>query len=396
MIDKLRVLSSFFISCASLFFGSSVQLRADEPIETGRNPRYCFHEKKHLFVLHTSDDKNGKYFAQVFDLDTGKPVSPQLKLSAPLGMPSFNQKGDYLVTPLADGGAFVWQTSKWSVFLRVSETNLVKSPPNPIKLIQEKRNQGPITSVFSPNGKYLALSSKTEEATLFETASAKPIGDRLGHTHRTKSLSFSPDSNYLLSTGSDRSAQLIKLAAGDTKSSTIQLDFVAFDSLFTPSSQHILLTGDTGTIAIVDVKTGKKDVCSQKDPIDGLSIAPSGAILAVYSLTSKTIHVYKLGPPVSAIATYLLPNEVSYVEFSGDSSSCFCCDWTGKIYKIDFRDKSVTKLREGTYGENFWVSRTYDVDVFIVGWTDPNTGSEVVSLWNCRSKQMGVESRTTK
>ncbi len=61
---------------------------------------------------------------------------------------------------------------------------------------------------FSPDGKYLASSSKDTTLRLWSVESKKQLSMLQGHSSTVYSIAFSPDSKYLVSGSEDKTVKL--------------------------------------------------------------------------------------------------------------------------------------------------------------------------------------------
>ena len=115
----------------------------------------------------------------------------------------------------------------------------------------------PTNLAFSPDGKFVAVSSAAKTVHVFATASAKLHAILEGHEEAVLDVAFSPDSKYLASACTDRVARLFDV---QTKKQvrTFEGHGGGVKSLhFSPDGSYLITASEDATLKLWDVETGK-------------------------------------------------------------------------------------------------------------------------------------------
>jgi WD40 repeat protein/serine/threonine protein kinase len=186
-------------------------------------------------VITASHDKT----ARVWDVETGKPVTPILRHADELNYVAFSPNGRFVATACVDGTVQVWD----------AETGKpVAAPP------RHKHNV--VAAVFSPDSQRLASCSWDKTVQILELATDKTLPP-LDHDDEVWHLAFSPD-NRLLATHNGKTIRLYDPTTGRMLPTAFgQHGDVIFHVEFSPDSRRLVSASLDRTAGIWDVQTGR-------------------------------------------------------------------------------------------------------------------------------------------
>jgi WD40 repeat protein len=202
-------------------------------------------------VVTASDD----HTARVWDVATGKPLTPPLQHQAAVMSATFSPDGARIVTASWDKTARVWDAA----------TGRPLAPP----LQHESR----VTSAaFSPDGIRILTASCDKTARVWDAATGKLLAPPLHHQivlqsftsdqplppsmrHRidVSSAAFSPDGTRVVTVGGDTYARIWDAETGKLLAPPLQHQDKVLTAAFSPDGTHVVTNGQDFTGRIWDL-----------------------------------------------------------------------------------------------------------------------------------------------
>ena len=136
--------------------------------------------------------------AQVYDVGTGKPVTPLLRHEGPISSLAFSPDGHRVATGSWDTTARVWDAS----------TGAPVTPP-----MRHDRLVYQLT--FSADGRRLLVASGNLHARLWDAATGEPLTLPLKQDDQVVRARFSPDEREIVTAGSDGTVRVFAIAKAD-------------------------------------------------------------------------------------------------------------------------------------------------------------------------------------
>jgi WD40 repeat protein len=174
--------------------------------------------------LTVSDDGT----ARVWDVRTGRPVTPPLRHAGPVRQGSFRPDGRRVVTSGWDGAARVWDAGTG-------------------RLIQTLRPGSRFLgyAAFSPGGRRVvtAVTSLTRagEARVWEVASGRPLTPPLRHDGPVLQAAFSRDGRMVATASADGTARVWDAATGDPVTLPLRHPFPVASAVFSADDRRLVI-----------------------------------------------------------------------------------------------------------------------------------------------------------
>ncbi|MBI4660252.1 MAG: protein kinase, partial [Verrucomicrobia bacterium] len=185
-------------------------------------------------ILTLNPDHENRQFelAQVWDVNTGQPISPTMK--QPIrNRASFSPDGQRVVLASDTAGARVWDA-------RTGE------PITPFL-----KDQGPFRAFFSPDNRWIVTLVLGQAARVWDAATGEPVTPPLQHPNNALDhTQFSPDNRYLLTSGRDGTVHLWNIATGKSVSVPLTHSYRVFRASFSPDGRQIAAGGSDGTVRL--------------------------------------------------------------------------------------------------------------------------------------------------
>jgi len=219
---------------------------------------------------------SGDGTAVIWDITTGK-KRHTFNYTNLVGHVAFNNDGSVLAVSAYDGTAHLWDTHSAEKRLTLTSEKAIKqimfNPDNSLiatssdksvtlwnsdgeqKFVFER--QGVITHInFSPDGQYIAVASRDNSATLWDTKTGEKLFV-VGHKKTINHVAFSPDSRYLLTASTDKMAAMWDIEKKEQQLSmqhngTIKKIIVSTDNRFIATAAY------DKTAAIWSATTGER------------------------------------------------------------------------------------------------------------------------------------------
>jgi serine/threonine protein kinase/WD40 repeat protein/tetratricopeptide (TPR) repeat protein len=173
-------------------------------------------------------DEQSRGEARLWEVATGRPLTPPMMLSAPVHKFAFSADGQRLLMVEGRKAARVWDTA----------TGRPLTPP--------LRHEGQaIRAALSPNGEHL-LTAARNEARIWDASSGRPITPLLVHNGVLNAEWFSPGGAHVLTASQDGTARLWAITAGSPLIRRLEHDAPVAQGFFSPDGHTILsATEDT-------------------------------------------------------------------------------------------------------------------------------------------------------
>jgi WD40 repeat protein/tRNA A-37 threonylcarbamoyl transferase component Bud32 len=244
-------------------------------------------------VVTSSDDGT----ARVWDVFSGRPLSPELKHPRAVTEAAFSPDGKWVVTGCEDGQARIWAVDTGrtlrSFHQGAAVTAVAFSPDGKTALsagangratlfdpetgqptAPALEHEGAITTAaFSRDGRQVVTASADGTARVWAAATGKPVTTFTDHRGKVHFAAFSPDGQRVVSAGADGKACVWEAQTGKLVTPPLLHQGDVTCAVFSPDGQRVLTTSDDGTARVSDVETGRAVV----EPFRHLSTVKYGA-----------------------------------------------------------------------------------------------------------------------
>jgi WD40 repeat protein/tetratricopeptide (TPR) repeat protein len=294
-----------------------------------------------------SNRSNG---VQVWDVATGREVTPALVHEGPVLQVAFSPDGRRLVTvrgvdrrdKIERGGDLKdflrlmhdFQRSGRKAMVADDDKGNLFEPTGGAWVwdVETGRQVGPrLTSgsqvnhaAFSPDGRFLVTASNAREAQVWEVATGKQVGRDMQHQGAVVSAAFSPDGKQIVTASEDRTAQVWDAVTGERVGQSLRHPEILRGAQFTPDGKVVItLTWETFA-RWWDVKSGREAglLGSQgSNRVLRAEVSPAGLHLAM-TWDDQTAHIIR-NDKGQAVAVPALRHEgdVTFLAFSPDGLS---------------------------------------------------------------------------
>jgi WD40 repeat protein len=271
-----------------------------------------------------------------------------------------------------------------------------------------------ISLAFSPDGKMIALGSKSGLIKLLSTANGQELRTLNGHRFWVRSMDFSPDGTMLASKASDETTRLWDVTTGKELYNIFGGDDQGWgvggkpSVDFSPNGKLLAFSGPNGQVRLWDVinHVELQPLGNEVDPssfgaVSSIAFSPDGNTLAVgyakpnFGAIPSIIHLIVLWNPISGQVLYVLeysgdqtiPN-ISSLDFSPDGSKLASGYFEAKITLWDITSKhELYTISDGWEGEISDLDYSLGGDVLAIcsdfgqfRLVDAANGTELVNL----------------
>ncbi len=285
---------------------------------------------------------SGAPWAQVFDLETRRPVRELPGHSGLVMGITFSKDGQRIATAASDGTLKLWPVV-----------------PAPSSVGLEGHDQVVCAVTFSPDGRQVATGSFDQTARIWDANSGRLI-HAIPVCFPVVSLAFSPDGKQLLTPGPDNSACIWTVEAegkapedGRTPTRLRGHTRAVMAVAWSPDHRSVATGGKDNTARIWDAQSGTErlTLAGHKGWVRALAFSPDGKLLATGS-ADQTIRLWdgRLGHCLRLLTNHA--GAVLSVAFSGDGKwlASGSEDFTARIWETRTWRESVPPLQGHPHG----------------------------------------------
>jgi WD40 repeat protein/tetratricopeptide (TPR) repeat protein/tRNA A-37 threonylcarbamoyl transferase component Bud32 len=260
--------------------------------------------------------------ARVWDVETGSPITPDLKHARWVFHAEFSPDGTRVVTASHDGTARVWD----------AQTGRPITPaPGQMRHSIAVRD-----ACFSPDGGRVATAGFDGMARVWDAYTGEPLTPPLFHGGALQRARFTPDGSQVLTVGSDSTARIWNVTSVGSSAVTVELADGANHAVWGPSGKQFATACGDGTARVWDAVTGQglTPAMSHRRAVLRAAFTGDGRLLATASF-DRTARIWdaQTGAPVTAPLVH--ESTVTCVEFSPDGSRLATASEGGMVRSWD-------------------------------------------------------------
>jgi WD40 repeat protein len=178
--------------------------------------------------------------ARVWDAQTGQPLSPPVTHDSWIYSPAFSPDGRRVVTPCHGGKVRVWD----------AETGRDVFPPI-------RHDKTVMVATFSPDGNRLVTASYDKTARVWDANTGKPVSGPLKHEGEVRDASFSPDGTRVLTVSFDHTGRVWDATTGQPVTPPLKHDAQLQEGTFSPDGKRVATASWDQTARVWDAATGQ-------------------------------------------------------------------------------------------------------------------------------------------
>jgi WD40 repeat protein len=247
------------------------------------------------------DDLRKHYSVRVYDLATGRPVTPPLYHGGRLTHTTFSPDGHRVLTSGHENAARVFDADTGKLLFRlVGHTDFV--------------NRG----AFSPDSQRIVTAGEDKTARIWDAETGKPLLPPLRHDDTVSFATFSPDGRRVLTAGPDGTARVWDAGTG-AELARLKHGAALSRVACSADGRRVVTAGADGTARVWDTATGAAVGLPLKhgDRVKFLSFSPDGRRVATASAdTTARVWDAATGEAVTPPLTHA--KDVNGVVFSPD------------------------------------------------------------------------------
>jgi WD40 repeat protein len=302
---------------------------------TGGRPFVHFGPGGPRVVLGFSDNQKNEYFARVYDLSTGQPISPPLPHGGIVDWEVFSPDGKRVATASrGDRTARVWDATSG------------KEITPPIKHDGEVQ-----CATFSPDGKRVATASDDKTARVWDAATAEPVTPPLKHEDAVWGVAFSPDGSRVVTASKDRTARVWDAATGRAIGPPLKHSSPVLRAEFSPDGKRIVTAADK-TARVWNAATGEPltPLLQHDDAVESAQFSPDGKRIVTASF-DKTARVWDAATGEAVSPPLRHEKYLWAAMFSPDGKrvATACADGTARVWDATTGEALTPPLQHPKY-----------------------------------------------
>ncbi|MDA1275590.1 MAG: M60 family metallopeptidase [Verrucomicrobia bacterium] len=208
-------------------------------------------------------------YAQVWDDQTGQPITPRLRHEAEVNSAEFSPDGQRVVTASNDKTARVWDARTGQpITPQLKHKNWVRS------------------ARFSPDGLRVVTASWDNTARVWEARTGQPVRPPLMHEDGVTFAQFNPDGRRVVSASHDKTARVWDVQSGQPITPPLEHGWTVVAAEFSPDGQRLATASGDTTARVWDAQTGQPvtpplehegEVRSVQFSLDGLRVVTASS-----------------------------------------------------------------------------------------------------------------------
>jgi WD40 repeat protein/serine/threonine protein kinase len=238
-------------------------------------------------ILRENDSTGRQYFAQVYDMTTGKPLCPPFRHTKRVQCAAFSLDGKRVVTGSEDNTAQVWDVATnqalceplkhtfWVTYAAFSPNGklVVTCSDQSARIWDIETNRPgampakPFVSLthtatvhhalFSPDGTRVVTSSWDKTARVWDARTGQAITPPLLHGAAVRHAAFSPDGKWVATASEDWTARVWNAATGEAITPPLKHGEKVSYACFSPNGKQVVTASYDKTARVWDAATGK-------------------------------------------------------------------------------------------------------------------------------------------
>ncbi len=317
----------------------------------------------------------GNGYAQMWDLESGKPVGSQLNHRGPVTWAEFHPMSNLLLTLSADGSGRLWKVPSG------------ESAGSPMDHLER-----PIMSHFRSDGKAVATIGINHSVSVWSVPQGRLMGGPWLHT-RQPDVAFD-DSKLRIAVGKHCATWDMSRTENDSpitlELSGSEANMLSFAQFVGPRTS--LLMANATRIALVDLEpTPHQAFCFDlPEPMAKFKLSKSGRTLATLSQSGKVYAAELSAMATSSNALELIPWDLkpNVIELDREGQRLVACDESGKAQLWNFKTKSPSTWTVAHQGPVQMFSFNADGSLIASGSAD-----KFVRVWNSDTGELIEEPR---
>ncbi|HTI70378.1 MAG TPA: protein kinase [Candidatus Limnocylindria bacterium] len=305
--------------------------------------------------------------AAIWDVATGRQLTPDLKMPASVHRVRFNRDGKKVLSMDIAGYARIWDAATGTPLTPLLRGDDYSGDAR----ILEVTNGAPILPVlqgpdsndepfdwaflkldpsgwFSPDGTKLLTAWGCRSAHLWDVTTGKHIR-AFSHHSQVVSAKFSPDGKYIVTGGNDNTARLWDAQTGQQLGKPLVHDKFVTWAGFHPDGHRLLTVSDRRQIHVWDWKTGQELLppLSHGEVLFAAAFSPDGRKI-LSGGWDKTARIWDTATGLE-VSRFSLPGGVVSAAWSPDGRSIAtaCEDGTARIWDATGTGKLLAALPHG-------------------------------------------------
>jgi len=135
-----------------------------------------------------------------------------------------------------------------------------------------------LSAAFSPDGRWVATSSRDRTARVWEVETGKPVGPPLQDRSPINSATFSPDGRFLVTASDAGSARVWEANTGKPVGLSMEHQDRVWSAVFSPDGRRVLTAANNGGV-VWEAMTGKPigfPLLHERGGLDSAEFSPDG------------------------------------------------------------------------------------------------------------------------